>query len=364
MQILPLCKVKEGHSAISHLCLFQNCKNDLRWACNLIELISLRKDGHELVEQINKDLFTLNRQQINRIISFQCEVNNKQNSNKIVEQIQQEKSDFNNNIEDQNMNYALYYEKQLKQRYTSYNAPQISPNDKFLIFGVNTRLSIFDLPSKQRLKTIRLKNYISISIFSEDSQYLFCWCGKSQLLCFKVNQNFKLVGRLFYFNLHFYKEDLIIINPHLVLYFYGRKIIIINFKNKKQQQIINNFDGSRKIITPEDAFIKFIKIPDLKIIMDQKFNNMSRIQLLSSDLLLSTEIKIKNNLCLWKINYQKKEITLFKQFNCQQNINNFSYIKPAAMIIIKCEDQIKIVNSDFQIIQIISHEFYKIRLKL
>ncbi|KAM3131708.1 hypothetical protein pb186bvf_016239 [Paramecium bursaria] len=378
MSIPRQCQVQKHHeSLVTHICLFKDCQNNFRWACEdclrqnlhqhrqqnnnhlmdrqqLIELLQVQTNSFNLlISQINQDFLTLTRQQINRIIDFHSQSNKQQNK----------QNDENDQqlLEQSELNYALYYEQEIDGKL---HFLANCPNEKFLIFSVGTQIFQFDSNAKQLILSKQLRHGMNICSFSKDSKYFLCGSYQGWLFCFKFNQNFKLIYR--FKMVPFFQDQIILIEPCLMITLSGcrQKLLILKQKNNSEQQAFEYNTKSQILVYVYDVgvnqnnqfMIKFIKIPSLQLIILSEFKSSKAIQMLSDDRLISIQYCTDENLYLWKIDYDQKQVTLLKTFNSSMGIISFQYFNSIQKIFVYSRNDIQVISSDLKIEQNMNHQ--------
>ncbi|KAM3144577.1 hypothetical protein pb186bvf_003446 [Paramecium bursaria] len=243
----------------------------------------------------------------------------------------------------------------------------ISNDLKYIIAGgVDSELMIWNYSSLQLLETIKLQQWISSCIFSDDSQSIFVGDFKGNIYQYVIEdvifmQNFQL-------KLHDDAiSNIVYINKQFILTSSDDGIIIkLDCTTKTQQYKIRahrdsvlglDYDRIRNFIvsSSEDRQLKLYDGNSGKLLIDRSDDNIiCQLQIINNSNQLLTLDHV-GHLKLYAIDLEKKDILIIRLITKQQDVMNFSLVLYNYFIVIVCKQIASIFGLDGQHIRTIDH---------
>ncbi|KAM3139887.1 WD repeat-containing protein 6 [Paramecium bursaria] len=247
-----------------------------------------------------------------------------------------------------------------------FNTAQISQDEKYLCYGGNEKLlKIYDLRLQKQIKAIQLNYLIYCSQFSNDSTNLYIGCNFGQFLIFDCLNNFNRIKRIQIHESGIYhilcvqnsiitaSSDLKIIKTDLNL---DQQLFKINAHRYSISYIEYDFQNNVIISCSDYSSIKFWDGLDGRILIDKQLentDNIIKIQFIRNNQLYSLDNQ--GNLKLWNVQYNQKNIFLFKELKFQDSIIDFQLMYNNMCLVTILEKQVKIMNYKGEQLQKFKH---------
>ncbi|KAM3129960.1 hypothetical protein pb186bvf_017962 [Paramecium bursaria] len=317
------------------------------------ELININNMKKELVQQLQDQLNVIIKSQTNSEI-----IDNRSNSNTQDEQI----TDCFEN-EEQKIKYDPIYNFKTLSRL---NSSSISNQEQYLTYIDNSEsIQFVNIKMKKKDRIFYLKDIIQKQQFNNNSNLLFSGDYDGNLYCFNIKSKLKQLRKI-QTKIKFF-SDLRVIKDRVIMSSLTDKIIIVydiisnRIINKVQDTHYvyqTDYDYDKQIIVScsGNQSIKFFNSNNERLINENDPHVVLfaiQIQLIKKSNLLT---RYSDAIKLWEIRYDTKclvKLGEFKNFDC---IYNFYSVCDDQKIVVITKHQLKIIDSNFELIYVTNHD--------